>query len=48
MDAANWLEVIADVAAQWANEALAAGLAVERGEEQIGNLINWSRSIDQP
>ena len=32
VDAANWLEVIADVAAQRADEALAAGLAA--GEEQ--------------
>ena len=31
VDAANWLEVIADVAAQQANEALAAGLAAGRG-----------------
>ena len=32
VDAANWLEVIADVAARRADEVLAAGLAA--GEEQ--------------
>ena len=34
VDAANWLEVIADVAAQRADEALAAGLAAGSGEER--------------
>ena len=33
VDAANWLEIIADVAAQRADEALAAGLGVGSGEE---------------
>lgn len=35
VDAANWLEVIADVAAQRADEALAAGRGVEREAERI-------------
>ena len=34
VDAANWLEVIADVAARRADEALAAGLAVGSEEER--------------
>ena len=34
VDAANWLEVIADVAAQRADDALAAGLAAGGGEER--------------
>ena len=34
VDAANWLEVIADVAVQRADEALAAGLAAGGGEER--------------
>lgn len=34
VDAGNGLEVIADVAARRADEALAAGLAAGRGEEQ--------------
>jgi len=35
VDAANWLEVIADVAVQRADEALAAGRGVEREAERI-------------
>ena len=34
VDAANWLEVIADVAAQRADDVLAAGLAAGGGEER--------------
>ena len=34
VDAANWLEAIADVAARRADAALAAGLAAGGGEEQ--------------
>ena len=34
VDAANWLEVIAEVAARRADEALAAGLAAGGGEER--------------
>ena len=34
VDAANWLEVIADVAARRAGAALAAGLAAGSGEER--------------
>jgi hypothetical protein len=34
VDAANWLEVITDVTARRADEALAAGLAAGSGEEQ--------------
>jgi hypothetical protein len=38
VDAANWLEVIADVAAQRADEALAAGLGAvaERSSRKSG------------
>ena len=39
VDAANWLEVIADVAAQWADEALAAGIVVGSGEEREAERI---------
>ena len=34
VDAANWIEVIADVTARRADEALAAGLAVGSEEER--------------
>jgi uncharacterized protein YhdP len=42
VDAANWLEVIADVAAQRADEALAAGRVereVERTPEQLRRFL---------
>ena len=39
VDAANWIEVIADVTAQRADEALAAGLAVGSGEEREAERI---------
>ena len=39
VDAANWLEVIADVAAQRADEVLAAGLVVGSGEEREAERI---------
>ena len=35
VDAANWMEVIAEVAAQRADEALAAGWGVEREAERV-------------
>ncbi|MFO1419699.1 MAG: hypothetical protein U1F59_01820 [Candidatus Competibacteraceae bacterium] len=39
VDAANWMEVIADVTARRADEALAAGLAVGSGEEREAERI---------
>ncbi len=39
VDAANWLEVLADLAARRADEALAEGLAAGSGEEQGGERI---------
>jgi hypothetical protein len=42
VDAANWMEVIADVTARRADEALAAGLAVDRGRS--GGRSGYRRS----
>jgi hypothetical protein len=39
VDAANWLEIIADVAAQRADKALAAGLVMGSGEEREAERI---------